>query len=140
MLTPLSRRRTTKLPSRPVLCALSFCLAVPVVMLTGPKPALSRTLQSGVSANQYAAGGGQISTCGNPYGCANRTYTTGTQTSQPNDAPCANPYGCGRGGLSGGYSGNSGVYCQQTPGMPQYGPYSGTGTQRPCGPNFGTQQ
>jgi len=28
------------------------------------------------------------------------------------------------------------VYCQQSPGQPMYGPYHGTGNQRPCGPNF----
>jgi hypothetical protein len=63
----------------------------------------------------------------------NTTYRTGTQTFQPNDGPCSSPFGCARGGP--GYLGGTGrdVYCQDSPGMPQRGPYSHTGTNTPCG-------
>ena len=82
--------------------------------------------------DQFNASGG----CSNPYGCAHPTYPTGTQSHQPNDPPCSNPYGCGRGRDTAPYPSGRDVYCQQSPGQPMYGPYHGTGTQTPCGPNF----
>ncbi len=75
--------------------------------------------------------------CNNPYGCAHPSYPTGSQSHQPNDGPCANPFGCGRGQAAPPYPPGRDVYCQQSPGQPMYGPYHGTGTQTPCGPDFG---
>jgi hypothetical protein len=67
----------------------------------------------------------------------NTTYPTGTQSRQPNDPPCANPFGCGR-GWGPFYANPPGrdVYCQQSPGLPMYGPYPRTGTNTRCGPGF----
>ena len=75
-----------------------------------------------------------------PARAGNTSYPTGSQSYQPNDGPCNNPYGCGRGYDTGGaWPAGRDVYCQQSPGMPMYGPYRGTGTQTPCGPAFQTQ-
>ena len=90
--------------------------------------------QQNVYPDEFNAG------CNNPYGCAHPTYRTGTQSRQPNDGPCDNPYGCGRGRETNPNPPGRDVYCQQSPGQPMYGPYHGTGTQTPCGPNFQRQQ
>jgi hypothetical protein len=125
-------------PSRPVFRKPlwpAFLLLLAVIACTWASQANSQPLQGGVSQDVFSSNGSA--------GSAGRgTYPTGSQSHQPNDAPCSNPYGCGRGGpLSGGanaapYPQGRDVYCQQSPGQPMYGPYHGTGTQTPCGPNF----
>jgi len=104
--------------------ASGLVIALALTAFAGPVPA--QTLQGGVTQDYYNAGAGSR---------GNTTYPTGSQSHQPNDAPCNNPYGCGRGyGQQGGISANpSGdVYCQRSPDMPMYGPYSHTGPQTPC--------
>nr|WP_294502552.1 hypothetical protein [uncultured Rhodopila sp.] len=78
---------------------------------------------NGLGADTFSGGGSG----------GNTTYPSGPQTFQPNDRPCSSPYGCGRGGPN--YQSGTGrdVYCQDSPGMPQRGPYSHTGTNTPCG-------
>lgn len=125
-------RRRSRCRLWPVLMAIICCTGFGV---------RAQPLPGGILGDVFSSGSG---------GSRGRTtYPTGSQAKQPNDGPCNNPYGCGRGGaLSGGVGGFNGgaggapypqgrdVYCQQSPGQPMYGPYHGTGTQTPCGPNF----
>jgi hypothetical protein len=120
-----------------LLVALACFYAIAAQAQTPQNP-----LKGGVTQNVYQGPvpGDVFSSNGGSPGRG--TFPTGTQSHQPNDGPCANPFGCGRGtNLNGGtaYPAGRDVYCQQSPGMPMYGPYSHTGTQTPCGPNFGGQ-
>nr|WP_294509970.1 hypothetical protein [uncultured Rhodopila sp.] len=125
----------TRVPTRRQVYRTGLLLVLAIVVYSWAIPAHSQPLRGGVSQDVFSSGGSG--------GSAGRgTYTTGSQSHQPNDGPCNNPYGCGRGGaLTGGagaapYPQGRDVYCQQSPGQPMYGPYHGTGTQTPCGPNF----
>jgi hypothetical protein len=114
-----------------------------VAIAVAASPVLAQTtLRGGAVYNQRLpspAPGMDTFSSGSGGSRGNTTYRTGSQTFQPNDGPCASPYGCGRGGP--GYQSGTGsdVYCQNSPGLPQRGPYGWTGTNTPCGPAFQRQ-
>ena len=124
------------MPARTTRRFARLILVVALAAWAVPRPCLSQTtLRGGATYNAppptaAPLGGDVFSSNGGSRG--NTTYRTGTQTFQPTDAPCASPYGCGRGGPYQGGTGSD-VYCQDSPGMPQRGPYSHTGTNTPCG-------
>jgi endoglycosylceramidase len=113
-----------------LLLAMGALLVQPAAAQTTLKGGVSTTVTPGGNSSGGPTGGDVFSSGGG--GRGNTTYRTGTQARQPNDAPCNNPFGCAHTYTNELNSGPGSVYCQQSPGMPMYGPYSHTGTQTPC--------
>jgi hypothetical protein len=112
---PAQRRGLVAMPFRTSRDVRQLVHLIVLAIIVAASPALAQM-------DTFSSGGSR----------GNTTNRTGSQSFQPNDGPCSNPFGCGRGGP--GYQGTGrDVYCQDSPGMPQRGPYSHTGTNTPCG-------